>query len=326
VFEGKTDGTPIGILFRNTDSRSSDYAEIRDTYRPGHADYTFEAKYGRRDYRGGGRSSARETICRVAAGAIAKKLLAQAGIRILGYVVQVGPIRATIADPTAITLEQVEASPTRCPDPHAARLMEELIESVRKDRDSVGGVCELVAVGVPPGLGEPVFDKLKADLAKALLSLPAVVGFEYGAGFAAAAMRGSEHNDAFIPAPQPYPPPSDPHTPSLATETNRHGGMLGGISSGQPIVCRVALKPTSSIPRPQRTVTRTGQPTQLLVKGRHDPCLLPRFVVMGEAMLALVLADHWLRAQCSRLHQLPSTPVSSSSPASRQEEQPGTTA
>jgi len=320
VFEGKTDGTPIGILFRNSDSRSSDYAEIRDTYRPGHADYTFEAKYGRRDYRGGGRSSARETICRVAAGAVAKKLLAYAGIRILGYVVQVGPIRATIPDPTAVTLDQVEASPTRCPDPHAARLMEELIESVRKDRDSVGGVCELVAVGVPPGLGEPVFDKLKADLAKALLSLPAVVGFEYGIGFAAAAMRGSEHNDAFIPAPQPYPPPSAPHIPPLATETNRHGGMLGGISSGQPIVCRVALKPTSSIPRSQRTVTRTGQPTHLLVKGRHDPCLLPRFVVMGEAMLALVLADHWLRAQTSRLQQLPLT-HGSSSPPHRHEEQ-----
>ncbi|MBA2225939.1 chorismate synthase [Thermogemmata fonticola] len=309
VFEGKTDGTPIGILFRNSDSRSSDYAEIRETYRPGHADYTFEAKYGRRDYRGGGRSSARETICRVAAGAVAKKLLARAGIRILGYVIQIGPIRATIPDPTRLTLEQIEASPTRCPDPQAARQMEELIESVRKDRDSIGGVCELVAVGVPPGLGEPVFDKLKADLAKALLSLPAVVGFEYGSGFAAAAMRGSEHNDAFLPAARPYPPPADPNIPPLASETNRHGGMLGGISSGQPILCRVALKPTSSIPRPQRTVTRSGQPTQLLVKGRHDPCLLPRFVVMGEAMLALVLADHWLRAQCNRLDQLPAAPA-----------------
>lgn len=319
VFEGKTDGTPIGILFRNSDSRSGDYAEIRETYRPGHADYTFEAKYGQRDYRGGGRSSARETICRVAAGAVAKKLLAQAGIRILGYVVQIGPIRATIVDPTRLTLEQIEASPTRCPDPAAARQMEELIESVRKDRDSVGGVCELVAVGVPPGLGEPVFDKLKADLAKALLSLPAVVGFEYGSGFAAAAMRGSEHNDAFLPAPGPYPPPAASTIPSLVTETNRHGGMLGGISSGQPILCRVALKPTSSIPRPQRTVTRTGQPTQLLVKGRHDPCLLPRFVVMGEAMLALVLADHWLRAQCSRLDQLPASQASPRSSSPREE-------
>lgn len=307
VFEGKTDGTPIGILFRNSDARSSDYAELRDKYRPGHADYTFEARYGRRDYRGGGRSSARETICRVAAGAVAKKLLARAGIRILGYVTQIGPIRATIPDPTAVTLEQVEASPTRCPDPQAARLMEELIETVRKDRDSIGGVCELAALGVPPGLGEPVFDKLKADLAKALLSLPAVVGFEYGSGFAAAGMRGSEHNDAFVPTGRPHPPPADPTIPALHTETNRHGGMLGGISSGQPIVCRVALKPTSSIPRPQRTVARSGEPTELLVKGRHDPCLLPRFVVMGEAMMALVLADHWLRAQCCRLEQLPCT-------------------
>ncbi|MCS7022859.1 MAG: chorismate synthase [Gemmataceae bacterium] len=305
VFEGKTDGTPIGILFRNSDQRSSDYAAIRDKYRPGHADYTFDARYGHRDYRGGGRSSARETICRVAAGAVAKKLLARAGIRIIGYVVQIGPIRATVADPTTITLEQVEASPSRCPDPQTARLMEELIETVRKERDSIGGVCELVAVGVPPGLGEPVFDKLKADLAKALLSLPAVVGFEYGSGFAAAQMRGSEHNDLFIPAGHVHPPPADPAVPALATPTNRHGGMLGGISTGQPIVCRVALKPTSSIPRPQRTVDRSGSPTEILVKGRHDPCLLPRFVVMGEAMLALVLVDHWLRAQCCRLQQLP---------------------
>jgi chorismate synthase len=305
VFEGKTDGTPIGILFRNGDARSSDYAELRDKYRPGHADYTFEARYGCRDHRGGGRSSARETICRVAAGAVAKKLLARAGIRILGYVLQIGSIRAHIPDPSRITLEQVEASPTRCPDPVAARHMEELIETVRKERDSIGGICELVAVGVPPGLGEPVFDKLKADLAKALLSLPAVVGFEYGSGFAAATMRGSEHNDLFVPATQPYPPPTAAAIPPVQTNTNHHGGMLGGISSGQPIICRVALKPTSSIPRPQQTVQRDGQPTELLVKGRHDPCLLPRFVVMGEAMMALVLVDHWLRSHCCRLEQLP---------------------
>ncbi len=311
VFEGRTDGTPIAILFRNADARSADYSEIRDKYRPGHADFTFDAKYGLRDYRGGGRSSARESICRVAAGAIAKKLLARAGVRIIGYVIQIGPVRATVPNPAAVTLEQVEASPVRCPDPAAARQMEELIEAVRKDRDSVGGVCELVAVGVPPGLGEPVFDKLKADLAKAMLSLPAVVGFEYGTGFAAATMRGSEHNDPFVVAMPPawtHPPPAAAVDPavlrSIRTETNRHGGMLGGISSGMPLVCRVALKPTSSIPRPQRTVTRTGQPTELLVKGRHDPCLLPRFVVMGEAMLALVLVDHWLRAAVSRVDQL----------------------
>jgi chorismate synthase len=291
VFEGKTDGTSIGILFRNTDQRSGDYGDIKDKYRPGHADFTFDVKYGIRDYRGGGRSSARETLCRVAAGAIAKKLLNQHGIRVLGYVKQIGDIIADIGDPQTITLEQVEANPVRCPDAAAADRMAALIEEVRKDQDSVGGVCELVATGVPPGLGEPVFDKLKADLAKALLSLPAVTGFEYGAGFAVARSRGSQNNDAFIPK-----------AGGIGTETNRHGGMLGGISSGEPIVVRVALKPTSSLPRLQKTVTKRGEPTEIATRGRHDPCLLPRFVVMGEAMVALVLIDHWLRwrAQCGK--------------------------
>jgi chorismate synthase len=292
VFEGLTDGTSLGILFANADQRSQDYSDIKEKYRPGHADFTFDAKYGRRDYRGGGRSSARETVCRVAAGAIAKKLLAAQGIRVLGYVKQVGHVIATIADPTTITLEQIEATPVRCPDAGAAAAMIELIEQVRKEQDSIGGVCELVATGVPAGLGEPVFDKLKADLAKALLSLPAVTAFEYGAGFAVATARGSENNDVFIPkADRPH---------HIGTATNRHGGMLGGISSGEPILCRVALKPTSSLPRPQQTVTRTGQPTEIVTRGRHDPCLLPRFVPMGEAMVALVLVDHWLRwrAQC----------------------------
>jgi chorismate synthase len=290
VFEGKTDGTSIGILFHNTDQRSADYADIKDKYRPGHADYTFDAKYGFRDYRGGGRSSARETLCRVAAGAIAKKLLAQHGMRVLGYVKQIGSVIADIPDPAAVTLDQVEATPVRCPDPAAAERMIALIEEVRKDQDSIGGVCELVATGVPPGLGEPVFDKLKADLAKALLSLPAVLAFEYGAGFGVATARGSQNNDPFIADEAGH----------IGTETNRHGGMLGGISSGAPIVLRAAVKPTSSLPRPQRTVTRTGQPTEITVRGRHDPCLLPRFVPMGEAMVALVLVDHWLRwrAQC----------------------------
>ncbi len=288
VFEGKTDGTPIGILFRNADQRSGDYGDIKDKYRPGHADFTFDAKYGFRDYRGGGRSSARETVCRVAAGAVAKKLLAREGVRVLGYVTQVGNVVAEVPDPAAVTLEQIEATPVRCPVPDKAAEMIALIDAVRLDRDSVGGVSELVAVGVPPGLGEPVFDKLKADLGKALLSLPAVLGFEYGVGFRVAAMRGSENNDLFAPNP-------------IHTETNRHGGMLGGISSGMPIVCRVAVKPTSSIPRSQRTVTRSGEPTEILVKGRHDPCLLPRFVPMGEAMMALVLIDHLLRARAGRL-------------------------
>ena len=293
VFEGHTDGTPISILFRNSDSRSTDYDAIKDLYRPGHADFTFDARFGRRDHRGGGRSSAREAICRVAAGAVAKKLLGQLGVQVLGYVRQVGDVHATIADPTAVTLQQVEATPVRCPDPEAAARMIDLIDAVRRDRDSVGGVCELVATGVPAGWGEPVFDKLKADLAKALLSLPAVMAFEYGAGFAVASMRGSVCNDVFIPRSE--------RTPPVGTETNRHGGMLGGISTGEPVVCRVAIKPTSSLPRVQRTVDRQGQPTEIVTKGRHDPCLLPRFVVMGEAMVALVLVDHWLRwrSQCA---------------------------
>lgn len=322
VFDGKTDGTPIGLLFRNSDQRSGDYGDIKDKYRPGHADFTFDAKYGFRDYRGGGRSSARETVCRVAAGAVAKKLLAREGVRVLGYVKQVGDVIAGVPDPTAVTLEQVEATPVRCPVPDVAARMIALIDSVRMDRDSIGGVCELVATGVPPGLGEPVFDKLKADLGKALLSLPAVLGFEYGAGFAVANMRGSANNDVFVPAPESHESPiapnaadcnaavweparaqgvSTPRSADVRTESNRHGGMLGGISSGMPIVCRAAIKPTSSIPRAQRTVTRTGEPTEILVKGRHDPCLLPRFVPMGEAMVALVLVDHLLRSRVSRL-------------------------
>jgi chorismate synthase len=189
-----------------------------------------------------------------------------------------------------VTLEQVETNEVRCPDPAKAEAMKTLIEAMRKDCDSIGGICELVAVGVPAGLGEPIFDKLKADLAKALLSLPAVTGFEYGAGFSVATMRGSQNNDAFIRK----------EDGKIGAETNRHGGMLGGISSGEPIVCRVALKPTSSLPKPQRTVTKQGEPTTIATKGRHDPCLLPRFVPMGEAMMALVLVDHWLRfkAQC----------------------------
>jgi chorismate synthase len=292
VFEGVTDGTPIGILFRNADQHSQDYADIKDKYRPGHADFTFDAKYGRRDHRGGGRSSARETLCRVAAGAIARKLLAKHGMRVLGYVKQVGPVVADIPDPTAVTLEQVESNPVRCPEPVAAAQMIDLIEEVRKEQESIGGICELVATGVPAGLGEPVFEKLKAELARGLLSLPAVMAFEYGAGFAVAQMRGSENNDIFVPKANRAPP--------IGTATNRHGGMLGGISSGEPIVCRVAVKPTSSLPRFQPTVNRSGEPTEISTRGRHDPCLLPRFVVMGEAMVLLVLVDHWLRwrAQC----------------------------
>lgn len=284
VFDGRTTGTSIAILIENQDQRSRDYSNIQNKYRPGHADYTFDAKYGFRDYRGGGRSSARETTVRVAAGAVAKKLLATVGVDVVGYVVQVGDIRASINDPGVITLDQVEANIVRCPDEQAATAMIELIERVRSERDSIGGVAEVVATGVPPGWGEPVFDKLKADLGKAMFSLPAVVGVEYGAGFSVATARGSENNDHFV-----Y------RGGRVTTDSNRHGGMLGGISSGTPIVMRCAVKPTSSIPMEQPTVTQEGEATTISTKGRHDPCLLPRFVPMAEAMMALTLADHMLR-------------------------------
>ncbi|MCU0677339.1 MAG: chorismate synthase [Myxococcota bacterium] len=293
VFEGRTTGTPIAVLVRNEDQKSRDYADIAEKYRPGHADYTFDAKYGVRDYRGGGRSSARETVARTAAGAIAKKLIAQAfGGEVVGYVTAVGDVIATI--PPEVTLAQVETLPSgepnvvRCPDPIAAAKMVALIEKVRKDQDSIGGVAEVVARNVPAGLGEPVFDKLKADLAKALFSLPAVVGVEYGAGFSLATMRGSEANDVIVA-----------EDGVVRTETNRHGGMLGGISSGMPIVLRAAVKPTSSLPREQRTITKSLEPTTIRTRGRHDPCLLPRFVPMAEAMVAITIADHWLR-QCAQ--------------------------
>ncbi len=295
VFEGRTTGTSIAILVRNTDQRSRDYSEIAQTYRPGHADYTFDAKYGFRDYRGGGRSSARETVARVAAGAVAKKLIRAAfGGEVLAYVKQVGPLVAEV-DPGAVTFDQVERLPdgepniVRCPDPAIAGQMVDLIQALRKDQDSIGGTAEIVARNVPAGLGEPVFDKLKADLAKALFSLPAVLGVEYGVGFGCATLRGSENNDPFITKTT-----ADGRVVTT-TESNRHGGMLGGISSGLPIVLRAAVKPTSSLPREQRTVTRGGEETTIRTKGRHDPCLLPRFIPMAEAMVALVLADHWLR-------------------------------
>lgn len=306
VFDGRTTGTSIAILVRNTDQRSGDYSDIREKYRPGHADFTFDARYGFRDYRGGGRSSARETTARVAAGAIAKKLIAhEFGGQVLGYVRQVGAIKAEIPAPENVTLSQVEqladGSPNlvRCPDHSVVPRMIELIDAVRRDTDSIGGISEIVATGVPAGLGEPVFDKLKADLAKALFSLPAVLGVEYGIGFACAELRGSENNDLFTIAAPKFPGQS----PEIITTSNRHGGMLGGISSGMPIILRAAIKPTSSLAKEQPTVTRDGQPTTIRTKGRHDPCLLPRFVPMAEAMVALVLADHWLRWKSARLRQ-----------------------
>ena len=298
LFNGRTTGTSLAILIRNQDQRSKDYGNIQHVYRPGHADYTFDAKYGFRDYRGGGRSSARETTVRVAAGVIAKKILQQAfDGRVVGYVTQVGEIKAEIPDPAKIRLEDVETLPTgepnivRCPDLSAAGRMIELIETIRKEGDSIGGAAEIVATNVPAGLGEPVFDKIKADLAKALFSLPAVMGVEYGIGFGCVSMRGSQNNDHFVPAPEM----AHSDRPGITTETNRHGGMLGGITSGLPIVLRAAVKPTSSLPIEQPTVTDHGQPTTIQTRGRHDPCLLPRFIPMAEAMVAIVIADHWLR-------------------------------
>ncbi|QDT64310.1 chorismate synthase [Calycomorphotria hydatis] len=300
VFEGETTGTSLAILIRNQDQRSKDYSDIKDKYRPGHADYTFDAKYGFRDYRGGGRSSARETTARVAAGVVAKKLIAAAfGGQVIGYVKQIGDIIADIPNPEEVTLESVERRPdgeaniVRCPDLVAADKMIALIEKVRKEQDSIGGTSEIVATNVPPGLGEPVFDKIKADLAKALFSLPAVLGVEYGIGFGCATMKGSENNDIFT-APEH-------NFESITTQSNRHGGMLGGITSGLPIVLRAAVKPTSSLSKPQPTVDNEGHETEISTKGRHDPCLLPRFVPMAEAMVAIVIADHWLRwkGQCA---------------------------
>ncbi len=299
VFEGRTTGTSIAILVRNADQKSKDYDDIKNKYRPGHADYTYDAKYGRRDYRGGGRSSARETTVRVAAGVVAKRIIAEAfGGRVVGYVKQVGDIVATIDDPASITLDAVERLPdgepniVRCPDPVRAAEMVELIERMRKAQDSIGGIAEIVATGVPPGLGEPVFDKLKADIGKALFSLPAVLGVEYGTGFGVARLRGSENNDVFVATSSGG---ASHATGTVGTPTNRHGGMLGGISSGMPIVVRAAVKPTSSLPLEQPTVTTALEPTTIRTKGRHDPCLLPRFVPMAEAMVAIVLADHYLR-------------------------------
>jgi chorismate synthase len=294
VFEGKTTGTPIAILVLNEDQRSKDYSDISEKYRPGHADYTFDAKFGFRDYRGGGRSSVRESIARVAGGSLAKKILTSHGIRVVSWVSQVGNVIWDAPNPEAVTLEQVEAHPTRCPDPDSAEKMAVLIKQLRSEADSIGGAAMVCASGVPAGLGEPVFDKVKADLAKAMLSIPAVTGFEYGVGFRAASMRGSDNNDLFIRKDG-----------ATHTATNNHGGMLGGITSGEPIVFRCAVKPTSSLAREQATVNRAGEETSILTRGRHDPCLLPRFSPIAEAMTALVLCDHLLRwrAQCPAQYQ-----------------------
>lgn len=290
VFQGKTLGTPITILVRNKDTRPQDYSEMATTYRPSHADATYDAKYGIRNWQGGGRSSARETIGRVAAGAIAKHILQQvAGVEIVGYVKRIKHLEGNI-DPDTVTLEQVEANIVRCPDPEAADRMIDLIEQMRDRGDSIGGVVECVARRVPRGLGEPVFDKLEADLAKGMMSLPATKGFELGSGFAGTLLTGSEHNDAFYADDQG----------NIRTKTNRSGGTQGGITNGENIIIRVAFKPTATIRKAQETVTREGAATTLAAKGRHDPCVLPRAVPMVEAMMALVLCDHLMRhhGQC----------------------------
>jgi chorismate synthase len=285
VFEGQTLGTPIAIVVRNQDARPQSYEQMKDVYRPSHADYTYEAKYGIRNWQGGGRASARETIGRVAAGAIARKLLATlCGVEVLSWVSRVHEIEAKV-DATSVTLAQVEANAVRCPDPTAAAEMERQIDAARRRGDSLGGVVECIARGVPAGLGAPVFDKLEAELAKALLSLPASKGFEIGSGFAGTRQTGIEHNDAFAPGPDGRP----------RTRSNRSGGVQGGISNGEDIVVRVAFKPTATIRLAQDTVDRNGNAVTLEAQGRHDPCVLPRAVPMVEAMVLLVLADHWLR-------------------------------
>ncbi len=284
VFEGKTIGTPILLSVENRDARSTDYHAIRDLYRPSHADYTYQAKYGIRNWQGGGRASARETVGRVAAGAIAEKLLrVGAGIDIIGWVSQIGEITAEV-DAASVTRAEVDLHPTRCPVPEIAARMTTRIEEIRRLGDSLGGVVHLAARGVPAGLGEPVFDKLEADLAKAMLSLPAVKGFEVGSGFEGAGTTGSEHNDPFYFADG-----------RVRTRTNRSGGIQGGISNGETILLRVAFKPTATIVKEQETVDVEGRPRKLEAKGRHDPCVVPRAVVIVESMAALVLADHWLR-------------------------------
>jgi chorismate synthase len=285
IFQGQTIGSPVGIIVRNKDARPSAYESFRDVFRPSHADFTTEAKYGIRNWQGGGRASARETIGRVAAGAVARKLLREvAGVEVLAWVSTVQDIDSKV-DAETVTLEQIDANDVRCPDPEAAEKMYERIDEVRRLGDSVGGSVECIARHVPAGLGDPVFDKLEADLAKAMMSLPAAKGFEIGSGFGGTALTGSRHNDAFEIAP-------DGRT---RTRTNRSGGIQGGISNGESIQMRVAFKPTATVRLAQETVNREGQAVTLEAGGRHDPCVLPRAVPMVEAMVCLTLADHWLR-------------------------------
>lgn len=283
VFEGKSTGTPLSMIIYNADARSKDYSHIADKFRPSHADYTYIAKYGHRDYRGGGRSSARETAARVAAGAIAKLFLSQSGINIQAYVSQVGALK--LDKPyNELDLTKVEATPVRCPDLEMAEKMIDHIKEVRKDGDTIGGVVNAVITGTPAGLGEPAFDKLHADLAKAMLSINACKGFEYGSGFEGVTMRGSEHNDVFYKEGE-----------QVRTKTNYSGGIQGGISNGMDIYFRVAFKPVATIVSSQESINEAGESVEVTGKGRHDPCVVPRAVPIVEAMAALVIADHLLR-------------------------------
>ena len=286
IFEGKSTGTPIGFIIPNQDQQSADYAALKDVYRPSHADYTYEAKYGIRDYRGGGRSSARETACRVVAGAVASQFLETKHIRISAFVSQVGSISSEI--PMQLPSEsQVDANIVRCPDLYAASKMEALILEMKQAGDTVGGVITCMIEGVPAGLGEPVFDKLHADLGKAMLSINAVKGFEIGNGFSSVTMKGSEHNDVF----------NRDAAGKIRTHTNHSGGIQGGISNGEIIWFKVAFKPVASIAMKQETLNTSLEKTQIEIPGRHDPCVVPRAVPIVESMAALVIADHFLRAQ-----------------------------
>ncbi|MGB5258929.1 MAG: chorismate synthase [Gammaproteobacteria bacterium] len=290
VFEGHTTGAPIGMVIHNTDQRSRDYSKIMDRFRPGHADYTYQQKYGLRDYRGGGRSSARETAMRVAAGAIARKYLGERyGIQIRGYLAQLGPISLELKDWSA-----VEHNPFFCPDPERVSELEAYMDALRKEGDSIGARINVVATGIPPGLGEPIFDRLDAEIAHALMSINAVKGVEIGAGFDSVAQKGTEHRDELTPA---------------GFIGNHAGGVLGGISSGQDILASIALKPTSSIRIPGRTIDIEGRPVEIVTTGRHDPCVGIRATPIAEAMLAIVLMDHVLRQRAQNMDVVSPTPV-----------------
>ena len=292
IFEGRTTGTPISLIVWNKDAKSSAYDLLRDKPRPGHADYAYQMKYGLRDHRGGGRASARETVGRVAAGAVAKKLLQGAGIEVMAYVAELGGIKAEIDSSNLSELcARAESNPVRCPDPAAAKRMMERLDAVRLEGDSLGGIVVITAEGVPPGLGEPVFDKLDADLAKALMSIGAVKAVEIGLGLQSAELCGSEVNDPILMS-----------AGKIDFESNNAGGILGGISTGQSIVCRIAVKPTPSIAKRQRTVDLAScEAAEIEIKGRHDPAIPPRIVPVAESMVALVLADHLLRQRAARL-------------------------